>query len=74
VGEAAMLALRTAEGIDDRDFRDRFGIEPLSAFAAARKKCSAAGLLETDERGVRLTDRGRLLANEVCAEFLCPAL
>jgi oxygen-independent coproporphyrinogen-3 oxidase len=74
VGEAAMLALRTADGIDNDDFRRRFSIDAVAVFAAARKKCSAAGLLETDERGARLTGRGRLLANDVCAEFLTPSL
>jgi oxygen-independent coproporphyrinogen-3 oxidase len=74
VGEAAMLALRMDDGIEDDDFRRRFSIEPSVAFAGARNKCSAAGLLETDGRGARLTKRGRLLANEVCAEFLTPNL
>jgi putative oxygen-independent coproporphyrinogen III oxidase len=72
LGEAAMLALRTSQGIDDQDFRRRFGVEAAVVFATARNKCSAAGLLEVDDRGARLTDRGRLLANEVCAEFLEP--
>jgi oxygen-independent coproporphyrinogen III oxidase len=74
MGEAAMLALRTAEGMADQDFRDRFGVEPSVAFAAARKKCCDAGLLEVDGSGVRLTPRGRLLANSVCTEFLHPFL
>lgn len=74
VGEAAMLALRTAEGIVDDDFRRRFGIEPAAAFASARKKCSTAGLLEVDGNGARLTAKGRLLANDACAEFLLPQI
>ena len=74
VGEAAMLALRMDAGIEDDDFRRRFAIEPALAFENARNKCSAAGLLETDARGARLTERGRLLANDVCAEFLTPNL
>lgn len=74
VGEAAMLALRTAEGIVDDDFRRRFDIEPAVAFEKARKKCSAAGLLEADRNGARLTAKGRLLANDACAEFLLPQI
>jgi len=74
IGEAAMLALRTAEGIDDADFKRRFDIDAALAFAAARKKCSAAGLLEADAHGARLTAKGRLLANDVCAEFLVPQI
>ena len=74
IGESAMLALRTSEGIDDADFRKRFGIDTTVAFAAARKRCSEAGLLEVDGHGARLTQVGRLLANDVCAEFLVPQL
>ena len=74
IGEAAMLALRTSAGIVDADFARRFGIDSTAVFRAARKKCSAAGLLEEDGTSVRLTGRGRLLANAVCAEFLTPDL
>jgi len=73
IGEAAMLALRTREGIRDTDFRARFGIEPRAVFSQAIDKCRGAGLLEEDEYGVRLTRRGRLLANTACSEFLLPS-
>lgn len=73
-GEAAMLALRTADGIVDDDFRSRFGFDAAVVFEAARKRCTAAGLLEVDVRGARLTPKGRLLANDVCAEFLVPQI
>jgi oxygen-independent coproporphyrinogen-3 oxidase len=74
IGEAAMLALRTSAGIVDEDFVRRFGIDASTVFRVARKKCSAAGLLEDDGARARLTSRGRLLANTVCAEFLTPDL
>ncbi|MBV8280501.1 MAG: coproporphyrinogen III oxidase family protein [Candidatus Eremiobacteraeota bacterium] len=73
VGEAAMLALRTREGIRDDHFRARFGVEPRTIFASAINKCREAGLLEEDGQGVRLSARGRLLANTACAEFLHPS-
>jgi oxygen-independent coproporphyrinogen-3 oxidase len=72
LGEAAMLALRTKEGIEYDDFLRRFGVRATDVYEAALKKCMAAGLLEQDDRGARLTRRGRLLANTVCAEFLVP--
>lgn len=72
LGEAAVLALRTSQGIVYDDFLARFGVRAADAFAAALKKCLAAGLLEQDARGARLTKRGRLLANSVCVEFLVP--
>ena len=74
IGEAAMLALRTSDGIVDADFARRFGVDSAAIFRAARKRCSAAGLLEDDGAHARLTGRGRLLANTVCAEFLTPEL
>lgn len=74
LGEAAMLALRTSEGIRDADFRARFGIDPRAVFAGPIKECREAGLLEETREGVRLTARGRLLANAACMEFLHPAL
>jgi oxygen-independent coproporphyrinogen III oxidase len=72
LGEAAMLALRTSQGIAYDDFIARFGVQAADAFGPALKKCMTAGLLEVDAHGARLTKRGRLLANTVCAEFLAP--
>ncbi|MDQ6824193.1 MAG: radical SAM family heme chaperone HemW [Candidatus Eremiobacteraeota bacterium] len=74
LGEAAMLALRTAMGIGYADFQRRFSADARRVFARALKKCMDAGLLEADETGARLTSRGRLLANSACAEFLIPEL
>ena len=74
VGEAAMLALRSSAGIEHEDFLRRFGVDAKAAFASAREKCKALRLLEEDERGMRLTQSGRLLCNTVCAEFLEPEL
>ena len=68
-----MLALRTAEGIRDEDFRSRFDIDVRTVFAPAIKKCREAALLEEYDQGVRLTARGRLLANAACSEFLHPS-
>lgn len=72
LGEAAMLALRTDAGIDYDDFRRRFAVDARAVFATALNKCLAAGLLEGDARGARLSRRGRLLSNSACAEFLSP--
>jgi oxygen-independent coproporphyrinogen-3 oxidase len=74
LGEAAMLALRTSEGIRDDDFLERFGLDARKVFARPIKECREAGLLEETGEGVRLTARGRLLANTVCTEFLHPTL
>jgi oxygen-independent coproporphyrinogen-3 oxidase len=69
-GEAAMLALRTSEGVDARAFRERYDIDVFTHYAQAITDFVAAGLLEVDDRSVRLTVRGRFVANDVCAAFL----
>ena len=71
LGEYMMMALRlTREGARWDEVRRRFGVEPRAVFADALERCTAAGLLEPTPTGVRLTPRGRLLANRVFAAFL----
>lgn len=69
-GEAVMLALRTSEGVDAGRFRERYGVDVFTHYAPVIAEYAAAGLLVADERGVRLTVRGRFLANDVCGAFL----
>jgi oxygen-independent coproporphyrinogen-3 oxidase len=69
-GEAVMLALRTSEGVDAGTFRERYGVDVFTHYAPVIADYAAAGLLVTDERSVRLTARGRFLANDVCGAFL----
>jgi oxygen-independent coproporphyrinogen-3 oxidase len=68
--ETAMLELRLTEGMDRRRFRERFGDDPVVFFADAIRKNVALGLLEVDDRGIRLTRAGLLLADSVIADFL----
>lgn len=71
LGEYMMMALRlTHEGARWDEVRRRFGVEPTQVFAAALGRLTAWGLIETTAHGVRLTPRGRLLANRVFVEFL----
>jgi oxygen-independent coproporphyrinogen-3 oxidase len=69
-GEAMMLALRTSEGVDARTFRERYDVDVFTHYAPIIAEYAAAGLLVADERSVRLTARGRFLANDVCGAFL----
>jgi oxygen-independent coproporphyrinogen-3 oxidase len=69
-GEAVMLALRTCEGVDAGTFRERYGVDVFTHYAPVIAEYAAAGLLVADERSVRLTARGRFLANDVCGAFL----
>lgn len=69
-GEAAMLSLRTAEGVELAAFAERYGIDFLSYYAAPIGEMSEAGLLEVDSSHVRLTQTGRFLGDTVSLAFL----
>ncbi|MBC5809738.1 MAG: radical SAM family heme chaperone HemW [Candidatus Eremiobacteraeota bacterium] len=69
-GEAAMLALRTAEGVETQSFAERYGIDFLTHYAEVLSEMRAAGLVESSPSHVRLTRRGRFVANDVCAAFV----
>ena len=69
-GETAMLALRTAAGIDRNEFFRRTGYEPFELYRATIEKFKNSGLLETTEDRIFLNLRGFTLSNEVLAEFL----
>ncbi|MDE2571301.1 MAG: radical SAM family heme chaperone HemW [bacterium] len=70
VGEAIMLLLRTAEGLEVGPFNHRYGVDIVQSYRPAISRLEAAGLIETSDRRIALTPRGRFLANDVCAEFL----
>jgi oxygen-independent coproporphyrinogen III oxidase len=69
-GEAIMLALRTAEGVDLARFRERYGIDVRARYEKVVGDLVAAGMLAADAERVRLTERGRFVANDVCGAFL----
>lgn len=69
-GEAAMLALRTAQGVSLAAFKERYGLDFMRFYAPVLREYGELGLLEIGETHVRLTSRGRLLANDVCGAFV----
>jgi oxygen-independent coproporphyrinogen-3 oxidase len=70
-GEAAFLALRGSRGLLAAEFEGEFGQPPRAYFAPAIDRLVEAGLLEEAEGGdLRLSARGRLLADSVFAEFV----
>jgi oxygen-independent coproporphyrinogen-3 oxidase len=69
-GEAIMLALRTAEGVDLPAFRERYGIDVHQRYGSVVDDLVAAGVLAADVARMRLTERGRFVANDVCGAFL----
>ena len=68
--ETAMLELRLVEGLDRARFRRRYAIDPVELFSSTIRRHVADGLLNVDERGIRLTRRGRMLGDRVMADFL----
>ncbi len=69
-GEAIMLALRTAEGVDLASFRERYGLDVVQQYRAVVDEMAGGGFLVVAGGHVRLTERGRFVANDVCAAFL----
>ncbi len=69
-GEAMMLALRTAQGVGLSEFKERYGIDVMADYAPVVARFAQTGLLERVGDTVRLTQRGRFLANDVCGAFV----
>lgn len=69
-GEAMMLALRTAQGVSLSGFKERYGIDVMADYASVVTQFSRTGLLERVGDAVRLTQRGRFVANDVCGAFI----
>jgi len=74
IEESFFLGLRLNRGIDlDRlrkEFRAEFNPETVVLWESAVQRSVYEGLLEQQGSILRLTDRGRLLSNEVFARFL----
>ncbi len=68
--EYAFLALRTAAGIDEADFRRAWGTPFEAVYGAALPPLVARGLLRRADGFTALTPRGMKFGNEVFAEFL----
>jgi oxygen-independent coproporphyrinogen-3 oxidase len=69
-GEATMLALRTLEGVDTREFQRRYDVDFFGRYRAVIAELTEAGMLRVAGDHVQLTKRGRFLANDVCGAFL----
>ena len=65
----AVLNLRRRGGVDRDEFQERTGFELEALFCEAIKQNAALGLLEVDERGVRLTREALGVADGVLADF-----
>jgi oxygen-independent coproporphyrinogen-3 oxidase len=72
IGETMIMGLRLCRGVSFQDFERRFGLSLGQVYGAQIREMIDLGLLEDDDRAIRLTARGRLLGNEVFERFLSP--
>jgi len=68
--EMIFLGLRLMEGFHLNDFTRRFGISMREIYRKELAELSDDGMLEIDGKYVKLTEKGKFLANEVFKEFL----
>lgn len=69
-GEAMMLALRTVQGVRLAEFKKRYGIDVIETYDSVVSEFARDGLVERTDDTLRLTRRGRFLANDVCGAFV----
>lgn len=70
IEEAWFLGLRINRGIELLAIHEEFGIDAVERYREPIAELVGSGLLTLDDGFVRLTDRGRLLSNEVFARFI----
>jgi oxygen-independent coproporphyrinogen-3 oxidase len=70
MSDTLILGLRMTEGVSEQRFRDRFDVAVLDVFGPQLEESIRLGLVERAEGFVRLTERGRFVANEVFVRLL----
>ena len=68
--EALFMQLRLNEGVALQTFRDEYGMDVLARFGDELPRLDAAGLLQIRDGRIMLTDKGRLLSNEVFVSLI----
>ncbi|HEY0737641.1 MAG TPA: radical SAM family heme chaperone HemW [Herpetosiphonaceae bacterium] len=68
--ETMMMGLRLNNGVSFAHFADRCGHELRDVYSGEIRQLIDLGLIEQDSIGIRLTERGRMLGNEVFLRFL----
>jgi oxygen-independent coproporphyrinogen-3 oxidase len=70
MAETMFLGLRLLDGLSLGLFRERFGVEATQVYGEQIEELTGLGLLEEGGGTLRLSPRGRLLANQVFMRFL----
>ena len=70
IEEAFFLGLRLRRGLDLTELAERYGSIATIAFREELADLASSGLIEVEAGRVRLTNRGRLLSNEVFSRLI----
>jgi Coproporphyrinogen III oxidase and related Fe-S oxidoreductases len=70
MADTAILALRLNDGLDVAAFEQRFATTIEAAYGPQLAELTSLGFLKRANGRLRLTDRGRYLANEVFVRLL----
>ncbi len=70
IAETMMMGMRLNDGVAHERFEKRFGQQINTVFPQELKRLLKLGLIEVTDDAVLLSERGRLLGNEVFAEFI----
>lgn len=71
ISETLMTGLRlTQTGITHESFHERFGVSVHELHSVTLNKFIKHGLLQQDEKSIRITRRGRLLSNAIFRELV----
>ncbi|MGH9529999.1 MAG: radical SAM family heme chaperone HemW [Terriglobales bacterium] len=68
--ETLFLGLRLTRGLDIHLAEEKFGIPAIAGISDVIEDCVVDGLVERHGHAIRLTQRGRLLSNEVFQRFI----
>ena len=67
-----MMRLYIRLPVDKQEFKNRFGKLPEDVFESAINRLVRKGLIEVDDKEIRLTSLGDVWRLNVCWEFTCP--
>ena len=70
VAETMMMGMRLNQGVSHERFTKRFGSKVDEVFPDEVERLLKLGLIEITDKALLLSERGRLLGNEVFAEFI----
>ena len=65
-----MMGLRLTEGIDLRNFREKYGLDLPKYFSEGVKKHLSNGNLILDQGRLKLSDQGIYVMNDILVDFM----